>query len=70
MTSCPDAGCTASGSRVGSADIPDWYELDWDHVERAWSSWFPPTGLDLVLEAATPVEENAERLRGLLAESM
>ena len=28
---------------------------------------FPPTGLDLVLDAGTPVEENAERLRTLLA---
>jgi hypothetical protein len=48
--------------------IPNWYELDWEHVEQARSSWVAPTGLDLVVEAAAPVEANAERLRALLAE--
>ena len=46
--------------------IPDWYELDWDHVGRARASWVPPADVDLVLEAANPVEENADRLQVLL----
>ncbi len=46
--------------------IPDWYELDWDHVARARASWVPPADVDLVLEAADPVEENAARLQALL----
>jgi predicted kinase len=70
VTSCLDAGLHRQRVEGRQRHIPDWYELDWDHVERARSSWVPPTGLDLVLEAAVPVEENAERLRGLLAERM
>ena len=46
--------------------IPDWYELDWDHVARARASWVPPDDVDLVLEAAAPVEENAARVEALL----
>jgi hypothetical protein len=47
--------------------IPNWYELNWDHVERARSTWVSPDGIDLVLDAGTPAEENAQRLRTLLA---
>jgi hypothetical protein len=47
--------------------IPDWYELDWEHVERARSSWVPPGDLDLVVEAGDPWEENAARVRALLS---
>jgi predicted kinase len=46
--------------------IPDWYELDWDHVARARDSWVPPADVDLVLDAADPVEENAAKLQALL----
>ncbi len=46
--------------------IPDWYELDWDHVASARASWVPPADVDLALEAADPVEENADRLRTLV----
>ena len=62
--------CTAARVEGRQRNIPHWYELDWEHVERARSSWVAPTGLDLVLEAEAPVEENAECLRALLAERM
>ena len=58
-----DAGLHRSRVEGRQRHIPNWYELDWDHVERARSTWVPPDGLDLVLTPATPVEENAERLR-------
>jgi predicted kinase len=70
MTSCLDAGLHRQRVEGRQRNIPHWYELDWEHVERARSSWVAPTGLDLVLEAEVPVEENAERLRGVLAEQM
>lgn len=66
MTSCDDAGLHRVRVEGRERGIPNWYELDWDHVERARSSWVPPEELDLVLDAGTPVEENAERLRTLL----
>jgi predicted kinase len=67
MTTCRDAALHRSRVEARQRRIPDWYELHWDHVERARSSWVAPGGLDLVLDAAAPVEENAERLRTLLA---
>ena len=53
MTSCRDAGVHRSRVEGRQRQIPGWYELDWDHVERARSSWVPPEGLDLVLEAVS-----------------
>jgi predicted kinase len=67
MTTCRDARLHRARVEGRRRHIPNWYELDWDHVGRARSSWLPPEGLDLVLDAGTPVEENAERLRTLLA---
>ncbi len=67
MTSCPDAGLHRVRVEGRQRLIPNWYELDWDHVERARAAWAPPAGLDLVLESAAPVKENAEQLRLLLA---
>ena len=67
LTSCRDAGVHRSRVEGRQRQIPHWYELDWDHVERARASWAPPGDVDLVLEAADPVEENAARLEGLLS---
>ncbi len=67
MTSCGDAGLHRTRVEGRRRGIPHWYELDWDHVERARSSWVQPEGVDLVLEAARPVLENADALRALLA---
>ena len=66
LTSCRDAGVHRSRVEGRQRQIPDWYELDWDHVERARASWAPPSDVDLVLEAADPAEENAARLEALL----
>jgi len=68
MTSCRDATLHRSRVEGRQRQIPDWYELDWDHVDRARSSWIAPGGLDLVLDAGDAREENAERVRTLLAE--
>ena len=67
MTTCGDDGLHRARVEGRLRHIPNWYELDWDHVARACSSWLPPEGLDLVLDAGTAVEENAGRLRTLLA---
>jgi len=66
MTTCHDA--TLHRARVEGRQrlIPNWYELDWDHVEHARASWIPSDDVDLVLEAADPILENAARLQSLL----
>jgi predicted kinase len=66
MTSCPDAALHRSRVVGRQRGIPDWYEMDWAHVARARSAWVPPAGVDLVLPAGDPLEENAARLCGLL----
>ena len=67
MTSCGDAVLHRSRVEGRQRGIPNWYELDWDHVEQARSSWVPPDNLDLVLESEATVEDNADALRALLA---
>jgi predicted kinase len=67
MTTCRNAELHRARVEGRLRRIPHWYELDWEHVEQARSSWVSPRGADLVLDAETPPEENAERLRALLA---
>jgi predicted kinase len=67
MTTCADVAVHRSRVEGRQRLIPHWYELDWDHVERARTSWVPPGGVDLALEAEDPFERNAERLRTLIA---
>jgi predicted kinase len=67
MTSCSDAALHRSRVEGRQRGIPHWYELDWDHVERARSAWVPPHDLDLVLESEGTVLDNADTLRALLA---
>jgi predicted kinase len=67
MTSCGDAALHRSRVEGRRRAIPNWYELDWDHVEQARSAWVPPHDLDLVLESERRVQDNAETLRALLA---
>ena len=47
--------------------IPDWYELEWDHVARARSEWVPLDDVDVVLDAVHQVTDNADALRAVLA---
>ena len=49
-TSCRDAGLHRVHVEGPQRQIPNWYELDWDHVDRARAAWVAPGGLDLVLE--------------------
>ncbi len=66
MTSCRDAELHRTRVEGRKRGIPGWYELDWDHVERARASWESPGDIDLVLEGAASSQENVERLRALL----
>ncbi len=67
MTTCADVDTHRSRVEGRRRPIPTWYELDWEPVSRSRASWTPPGGVDLVLEATERVEENADRLRGVIA---
>ncbi len=59
-------------SRIENRDrrIPGWYELDWEHVERARDRWVPVRA-DLILDAAASLAHNRDlvigHLQGLVA---
>jgi predicted kinase len=69
MTTCADEEMHRSRVDGRTRGIPNWYELEWEHVARARASWAIPTGVDVVLEAADPLEHNAARVRRVLAEA-
>jgi predicted kinase len=69
MTTCADVDMHRSRVEGRTRGIPNWYELEWEHVARARASWATPAGVDVVLEAADPLERNAARLRRVLAEA-
>jgi predicted kinase len=55
-------------SRVEGRDraIPNWYELNWEHVARSLDRWEPLPLTDLVLDAVTPWGENETALTNFL----
>ena len=67
MTECPDPALHRSRVEGRRRGIPDWYELDWDHVARARSEWATPQDVDVALEAARSVAENAALLRSVVS---
>jgi predicted kinase len=67
MTSCADADVHRARVEGRTRRIPNWYELDWEHVARARTAWEPPADVDVVLEATEPLAANTASLRSALA---
>jgi len=67
MTRCADAGIHRARVDGRRRQIPNWYELDWEHVARSRAAWAAPVDVDLVLEATDPVHGNADALRAAIA---
>lgn len=67
LTQCGDPDVHRSRVEGRKRLIPNWYELDWDRVDQARDAWEPFEGVDLVLEAMEPPEENTAQLRAVLA---
>ena len=65
-TRCSDRAVHRSRIVDRRRDIPDWYELEWAHVEESLAGWEPPDGVDLGLDTTDPWEENVSRIRELL----
>jgi predicted kinase len=66
LTACADAELHRVRIEGRTRGIPNWYELEWDHVERARGEWVPLEDVDLVLDAANQVTDNADLLRAAL----
>jgi predicted kinase len=65
LTECDGAAVHRSRIEGRRRGIPNWYELDWDHVLRSRDSW-TPIEADLVLDATQPLEANLDRARRFL----
>lgn len=66
LTECSDPGLHRSRVESRRRDIPDWYELDWGHVEQALAKWDPDLAADLRLDAAQPLDDNKDLLEAHL----
>jgi len=65
MTQCSDLGVHRSRIDGRQRVIPNWYELDWEHVQSTLAGWEPPEDVDLRLETTDPWEDNMTRLHCL-----
>jgi len=61
LTECNDIALHRSRVEGRRRDIPNWYELSWEHVLRARNGW-EPIGADLVLDATQAVDHNVIQL--------
>lgn len=68
-THCSDPDVHRSRIESRQRRIPDWYELEWEHVEQTLAGWQQPMGADLCLDAVDPWEENVSRIQALLGRS-
>jgi len=66
VTYCSDLELHRSRVEGRQRLIPNWYELEWSHVERSIETWEPPEHADLSLDAASKWEENAALLDAFL----
>ncbi len=66
MTQCSDLRVHRARIDGRQRVIPNWYELDWEHVQTTLAGWEAPRDVDLVLETTAQWEANVTRLRGLL----
>jgi predicted kinase len=62
LTECADPVIHRSRIEGRQRSIPNWYELDWDHVQQSLIGWDPPDLVDLSLQATDAPEENTMRL--------
>lgn len=66
LTECDDLEIHHLRIEARERSIPDWYELDWDHVQQSHAQWERPERVDIVLQTTHSPEENRERLARLL----
>jgi len=65
-THCSDPSLHRSRVEGRERLIPNWYELDWHHVERSRATWEPAEDADLSLDAASVWNDSLALVHGLL----
>ncbi len=70
VTECPDLDVHRTRIETRNRAIPNWYELDWSHVQRSRAVWEPLQEIDLVVRTTDPWAENLAHLHMLLKESV
>jgi predicted kinase len=66
VTDCSDPELHRSRVEGRQRLIPNWYELEWSHVQRSIETWEDPEQVDLRLDAADEWEVNVARLDAFL----
>jgi len=66
LMECHDVALHRSRVEGRQREIPNWYELNWDHVLRARHTWVPINDADLVVDAAHSIEQNIAQLERML----
>jgi predicted kinase len=62
LTECGDPQIHRSRVEGRVRAMPNWYELDWNHVQQSSARWKPPDPVDLSLQATDSPQKNRERL--------
>ena len=63
LTECSDLEVHRLRIDARQRVIPNWYELDWEHVQATLADWESPEDVDLRLEATDRWEYNLALLR-------
>ena len=66
LTECADLDTHRIRIKSRQRLIPNWYELDWDRVERSRSTWDPSLPADLTLQATDSIEANRQILADVI----
>jgi predicted kinase len=66
LTECADIEVHRARIEGRQRHIPDWYELDFEAVQRSRARFGPPPDVDLTLRATDPLDENLRRLTDFL----
>lgn len=69
LTECSDPEVHRSRIEGRDREIPNWYELDWEHVQESRARWEPPEKVDVTLQATDGLQTNRERLTSFLSEA-
>jgi len=66
LTECKDVEVHRARVEDRQRGIPNWYELDWEHVQQSRASWSSPDQVDLRLQATDTPEANSALMGGFL----
>lgn len=66
LTTCRDEDVHRQLLEQRRREIPGWYELTWERVQRARQTWTPPSHPDAIVDACDTLDGNLALLAGSL----